>query len=1032
MRFMPFFVIACCFSLSVLHIKAQVVSWTSPIKGNSSKNLNDMATDRYGNVYSTGSFSSSADFDPGPGTNTLTTAGQFENDMFITKHDVSGNLVWVKQIGTAQNVDAGRHIAVNTNDQLIVIGDLRGTIDFDPGPGVATLTSNFTNYGDIFFLVLDLNGNFVSVSKIEIVSSGQLLTRGLYQDSNGDLILAFLFSGTVDFDPGPTSFTLSSSQSALAISKISSTGTHIWSKKVVDDTDTKEITQITLDFQDNIILSGFFYGTIDFDPGPAVNELVSTGQSDGFVTKYTPDANLIFARSFTNNFELMNVSALTTDKFGNIYCGGFFQGTGDFDPGPAIYNMSADNFNLRDGFMVKLSNQGNFIWAKKFGNNDDDDVTNLIADDSGDIFAFLSFKGTIDADPGTGTSNLVGTGNTSAGLVRLTQDGQFVLAQLFASNDYLWFKIISQTENNGNFYMTGNFTGTADFDPGAGQDLETSTGVYPYADLFIMKFANESRISGNCFLDNNADGIRQLSEPGLPHVVVQASYNSRLYYAYSDSAGNYTIYSDTGNYQVNPALPLYYTSMLPVQRQVQLSSYGIESSNNDFGLIPSSSINDLGISLVNLGRARPGRPTQYRLTCYNEGTNTTSGIITFKPNAQLSVSSSSVPPFNSSSTQIQWNVNNLPPGQSYDIDVILDVDNQAVLGSFLQSNAEVEAFPNDANFFNNKDSIFHLITGSFDPNDKKVTPAGPISTQFINTGKYLDYLIRFQNTGTDTAFLVIIKDSLSQNLDINSFRMISTSHRYILNIKENNILEWTFPNIQLPDSNVNEEASHGYIRFRIKPKSTLITGDEIFNDAAIYFDFNAPVITNETYNVVVSSPVPLQLIRFAGKLEKNQANLYWTTIEERNVAYFSIEYSNNGLQFDSIGMVRSSGLSGSSTNHYDYYHQILSKGQHYYRLKMVDQDGSYRYSHQVIFRFNGMESLSVYPLPAAEQITVIHPVAPDAQLQMIDEKGLVLISQSIPAGSVQTRMDISKVPSGYYFLVWTDGKMRMTKMLIRH
>ena len=171
------------------------------------------------------------------------------------------------------------------------------------------------------------------------------------------------------------------------------------------------------------------------------------------------------------------------------------------------------------------------------------------------------------------------------------------------------------------------------------------------------------------------------------------------------------------------------------------------------------------------------------------------------------------------------------------------MDNQAVLGSFLQSNAEVDAFPNDANFFNNKDSIFHLITGSFDPNDKKVTPAGPISTQFINTGKYLDYLIRFQNTGTDTAFLVIIKDSLSQNLDINSFRMISTSHRYILNIKENNILEWTFPNIQLPDSNVNEEASHGYIRFRIKPKSTLITGDEIFNDAAIYFDFNAPVIT---------------------------------------------------------------------------------------------------------------------------------------------------------------------------------------------
>src|SRR5688500_6845530 len=99
------------------------------------------------------------------------------------------------------------------------------------------------------------------------------------------------------------------------------------------------------------------------------------------------------------------------------------------------------------------------------------------------------------------------------------------------------------------------------------------------------------------------------------------------------------------------------------------------------------------------------------------------------------------------------------------------------------------------------------------------------------------YRIRFQNTGTDTAFRVVIRDTLHEILDWNSLRMIDASHPYSLLAKNGRILEWKFSNIILPDSNTNEKASHGYILFSIRPKSTLNAGDQISNRASIYFDF---------------------------------------------------------------------------------------------------------------------------------------------------------------------------------------------------
>jgi len=140
--------------------------------------------------------------------------------------------------------------------------------------------------------------------------------------------------------------------------------------------------------------------------------------------------------------------------------------------------------------------------------------------------------------------------------------------------------------------------------------------------------------------------------------------------------------------------------------------------------------------------------------------------------------------------------------------------------------------------------------GAFDPNDKQGLPKGYGSQHFIKANTDLEYLIRFQNTGSDTAFTVVIRDELTANLDPNSVRVEVASHPMEFALIEGNVLRFTFENILLPDSNVNWDASNGFVKFRVSQKPDLTDGTILENSAAIYFDFNDPVITNTTLHTI--------------------------------------------------------------------------------------------------------------------------------------------------------------------------------------
>jgi uncharacterized repeat protein (TIGR01451 family) len=153
-----------------------------------------------------------------------------------------------------------------------------------------------------------------------------------------------------------------------------------------------------------------------------------------------------------------------------------------------------------------------------------------------------------------------------------------------------------------------------------------------------------------------------------------------------------------------------------------------------------------------------------------------------------------------------------------------------------------------------RDIFCGVVRGSYDPNDKKGYPNGLDSAHYIQQNQELEYLIRFQNTGTDTAFSVIIRDTLSEHLNPLSVEPVISSHPYSFRMYGPGILEWRFEDILLPDSTTNEPASNGFVKFKVSPKPNLPFGSTIKNRAGIYFDFNPPIITNTYHHNIHELP----------------------------------------------------------------------------------------------------------------------------------------------------------------------------------
>jgi uncharacterized repeat protein (TIGR01451 family) len=356
-------------------------------------------------------------------------------------------------------------------------------------------------------------------------------------------------------------------------------------------------------------------------------------------------------------------------------------------------------------------------------------------------------------------------------------------------------------------------------------------------------------VSGYVFNDANNNGIKDAGE--TPRAGVKIHIPNKGFFGYSNEYGFYEVEVDSlKTYTASIAqVPAYYTSVIPSQ-SVTFTQYG-QTVLRNFPLVSQGLIKDFKVSVNNFTAfARPGFPLHFRIKYENVGTVAGNATVKFAHVALYSIDSTSIAHSFSGDTLV-WNFSNVPAGFTGYINVYGRLSATAVLGSTQNFYASVNQNDVADNVLaDNRSNLALEVRGSYDPNDKQGTRT-LTPTQVVN-GEFIDYTVRFQNTGTDTAFTVVIADTLANNLEANTLEMISASHNARTSLK-GNIIYFEFLNILLPDSNVNEPRSHGFVKFRVKPKNNLVLGNEIKNKAAIYFDYNAPVITN-TVTTTIAIP----------------------------------------------------------------------------------------------------------------------------------------------------------------------------------
>ncbi|HTE27729.1 T9SS type A sorting domain-containing protein, partial [Flavitalea sp.] len=276
-----------------------------------------------------------------------------------------------------------------------------------------------------------------------------------------------------------------------------------------------------------------------------------------------------------------------------------------------------------------------------------------------------------------------------------------------------------------------------------------------------------------------------------------------------------------------------------------------------FALQPVANQYDLSVNIIPLTPVRPGMVTRYRLEYRNTGTMVaTNAKLKFIKSGKTIITGATPAYAGISGDTLTWNLNTLNPAAfgAIEIQSLVAVPPIANFADSMYSKVIITQSDTDVRPFNDTVKLRQLITGSYDPNDKIETHGGYMSRAQVNNGEYLNYIIRFQNTGNDTAFKVLIRDTLENNLDAASLQMIGSSHDYTLQITDNNKLEWNFENILLADSNTNEKASHGYLVFRIKPQAFVTNGTVISNRSDIYFDLNLPVRTKTVQTLIRDLP----------------------------------------------------------------------------------------------------------------------------------------------------------------------------------
>lgn len=485
----PFLIIsfALCYTLQV---NAQTqLGWAGGFGGVDDDYGQSTTVDGSGNVYTTGLFEGGVDFDPGQGIFTLA-SDNYSQDTFITKLDQNGNLLWAKQFMGPLN-GSGSSITLDTSGNIYIMGIFNGTVDFDPGPNVFQLYSD--HLFDIYICKLSPAGNFIWAKKLR----GLNWQRGysIIADPSDNIYVTGYFESTIDLNPAPSpnDFPLTSKGLAdIFIAKYDSGGNFLWGKQI-GDTGNEMAFSLAVGPSGNVYTTGHFYGTVDFDPGPGVSELISasTFKFDVFINKLDASGNFLWAKQIGGPGNDEGFSIIVDNS--GIYTSGYFEDSMDFDPGTGTSSITSSGGG--DIFVCKLNTSGNFLWAKGFGGPGLDFALSSDFDSFGDFYVTGVFAQTADFDPTSATANLTSAGGRDFFISKFSPSGNFEWAEGFGGTGRDRSNSIA-LDNSGNMALTGLFNGTVDFDPGSGTANLTSLGK---DDIFILMYSEHLGVTENHF-----------------------------------------------------------------------------------------------------------------------------------------------------------------------------------------------------------------------------------------------------------------------------------------------------------------------------------------------------------------------------------------------------------------------------------------------------------------------------------------------------------------------------------------------------
>ncbi len=497
------------FSFSNSWAQGPTLDWANGVLGGANTTDKAYATviDQSGNVYVTGSFSGTTDFDPGTGVFNLTAAtnpnGSYE-DVFIAKYSINGALLWAKRIG-ASGADFGTDIVLDGSGNPIICGRYNHTIsvfvDFDPGSGTFLLNGGNSSGLSAFVLKLSSAGNFIWASS----TSAGVYPYSMIRNTDESIVLTGGFAANVDFDPGPGTFLLSTPISTTNaygensfVWKLSSNGNFLFAKKfgniayslggcgAPDYPCAEAGRSICSDQMNDLYITGLFTGNADFDPGTS-NFTLTTSGTDAYLLKLSVNGDFIWAQKFgANTTTTERGTSVAVDINNNVLVSGLYSSTTDFDNSAANVNLTSTGGS--DVFLIKLSPSGNLVWAKSIGggpiNSLDDFQSKIFMAENGTSFILSgNFQGTMDFDPNAGVYNRTSAGSTDCFFAKYNTDGSLSWAQSFGGAGL--DELCKLTLRNGKIAICGKYSGPADMDPNASVFNLTSVTI---PEIFLSFF----------------------------------------------------------------------------------------------------------------------------------------------------------------------------------------------------------------------------------------------------------------------------------------------------------------------------------------------------------------------------------------------------------------------------------------------------------------------------------------------------------------------------------------------------------------